>query len=621
MSDDVGLRHFVVNPAGPHRLMDEEGILGNAHSIGDTAGAVVRLATMVGVGVREDNLHATAADTRARAGALQPVVIPAAHHLNGKLVHVMVILTGRLTTIERALPFLMERIAVGIPVFAQALVAAILHGPHGVLVRLVDVQHLTAIFCLVYIQHLTTTDGTSSMRVVLVANLLQLQHVFARDAFVAALIEQDTGIVAVVDDGVAHQLGTLVPARTGHILLGITGRHGLGQSHAVARLYVLLPGGDVHPAHHVTTRLHHQLVAVVAQPGRHGDTHAGPFVAGSLGIAVHHEYTVVEPYLALAKARLAEARPCNDLVDGRTIDHKSRFNSIEIAVAPRPEVQAADGLLGCCHDRSTRCCRHVGSLKRCHLSAVHVLHAYLQGEGTCRSLLVLYLRLCMDRCPMVGDVVVCSIDVGTRCAQVRIQGQGLIQLPRHVQIHVLRNATIVGVKVTVVPLVAAVVLARTVVPAVVATHGQHILALLDKWRQVEATGHHAVLAHAEALTVQVEVCPLTDTLELDEYLRRLRSDVSRKRKALTIPADGIGQVNNVFLECFLPVKGIGKRHRQPVAIVEVSLGSLLKVANFQAPFSIEVQLCSFNGMSRGTQQQHASHKKQDSFHHSLFINL
>ena len=62
----------------------------------------------------------------------------------------------------------------------------------------------------------------------------------------------------------------------------------------------------MHPANQVAARFHHQLVAVVAQPGRNAHAHARPLVGGALRISVHHVGTVVEIELAFAKLGLAE---------------------------------------------------------------------------------------------------------------------------------------------------------------------------------------------------------------------------------------------------------------------------------------------------------------------------
>ena len=101
------------------------------------------------------------------------------------------------------------------------------------------------------------------MWVVLITDGLHLQHVLTTDALVAAFVEENGGIVAVVDDGISHQFRALIPAGTLYVLLGIAGRHRLNESHTVTRLDVLFPRCYMHPAHEVCTRLHHQAVAVV----------------------------------------------------------------------------------------------------------------------------------------------------------------------------------------------------------------------------------------------------------------------------------------------------------------------------------------------------------------------
>ena len=73
------------------------------------------------------------------------------------------------------------------------------------------------------------------------------------DALIAALIKQNAGVVAVIDDGIAHQLYALFPLAPRGIVLGIARRHSLYEAYPVARLHILLPRSDVHPAHKVAT--------------------------------------------------------------------------------------------------------------------------------------------------------------------------------------------------------------------------------------------------------------------------------------------------------------------------------------------------------------------------------
>ena len=56
---------------------------------------------------------------------------------------------------------------------------------------LVDIEHLSAILSLAYIKHLAASDGPSAVEVILVPDLLHLQHVLAADGLVAALVEDD----------------------------------------------------------------------------------------------------------------------------------------------------------------------------------------------------------------------------------------------------------------------------------------------------------------------------------------------------------------------------------------------------------------------------------------------
>ena len=151
-------------------------------------------------------------------------------------------------------------IAPVVPVTAQSLVTAILHGPEGLTATLVDIEHLASILRRLAVEHLAAADGTSAMRVKLIAQGLHVGHVRFGDRFVARLIEYDAWIVAIVDYGVSHQSDALFPLPSFDILLGISGRHRLNQSNAVARLDILTPRRHMHPPDHVAARAHHLAV-------------------------------------------------------------------------------------------------------------------------------------------------------------------------------------------------------------------------------------------------------------------------------------------------------------------------------------------------------------------------
>ena len=180
---------------------------------------------------------------------------------------------------------------------------------------LVDVEHLAAVLGDLAGEHLAAPMARPPCGIVLVAHGLHLGHVRLADALVAALVEEDAGVVAVVDDGVAHDLDALLPAAAVDVALGVAGGHGLHQADAVAGFDVLLRRRDVHPAHQVGVALDHQAVAEVAEPRRHVDADGGPLVGGALGVAVHLDDAVVELDHAVGELRLAEAGAGGDGVD------------------------------------------------------------------------------------------------------------------------------------------------------------------------------------------------------------------------------------------------------------------------------------------------------------------
>ena len=113
--------------------------------------------------------------------------------------------------------------------------------------------------------------------------------------------------------------------------------------------------------------------------------------------------------------------------------------------------------------------------------------------------------------------------------------------------------------------------ARAVLPRVIAADSEHVLTFFDIRRQVEAAGHDAVLGESQVVTVQIEVGPLTHALELDKELTAFGLvDI----EGLTIPADGVGQVDDVFLESLVAVEGIGQRDALPLGVIVVGAEGL-----------------------------------------------
>ena len=230
-----------------------------------------------------------------------------------------------------------------------------------------------------------------------------------------------------------------------------------------------------------------------------------------------------------------------------------------------------------------------GALKQGDLFAIHIKHLGKEGKLTGLTILVAHLRFSMNGGLVTWNVEIGSIDIGTCGAQIAIQRQGLVKLVGNVQEHVLGYAAIVGIKVTVVPLVTTVVLARTVGPAVIATYGNGVAAFLDVRSEIETTGHHAILAKTKMLSVQIKIGALAHTFELNKHF--LVGNI-RQLESFAIPTDGVGQVHNVFLKGLIAIKSIGQGNPCPTCIVEIGPRCLLHIANSQSPTAVEILFCA-----------------------------
>ena len=135
--------------------MDKPRVLGQTHGVDITTGTVVLLATGMGVGVAEDDTRTTNVDALTTTRASQIVVVPALHILNGQTVLVAVVTDGWVATEQWTVALYMVGIRPLVPITADSLVAHILHHKHGFSCRLVDIQHLTTIFCLLRVKHIT----------------------------------------------------------------------------------------------------------------------------------------------------------------------------------------------------------------------------------------------------------------------------------------------------------------------------------------------------------------------------------------------------------------------------------------------------------------------------------
>src|ERR1035437_8006472 len=120
-----------------------------------------------------------------------------------------------------------------IPECACGLITGVLVRPQWIVRRLVDVKHLASILGDMAGEHLPRAYCTTTMWIVLVAHRLHLGNVSFRDPVIPALIKNDAGIVAVIDDGIAHQFNPQFPMTAVGVPLCIAGRHGFDEADSV----------------------------------------------------------------------------------------------------------------------------------------------------------------------------------------------------------------------------------------------------------------------------------------------------------------------------------------------------------------------------------------------------
>ena len=90
------------------------------------------------------------------------------------------------------------------------------------------------------------------------------------------------------------------------------------------------------------------------------------------------------------------------------------------------------------------------------------------------------------------------------------------------------------------------------------------------------------------MSVQIEVSPLSNTFELDEYLT-LYLFLCQK-ELLAIPTNGICQIDDVLSESLIAVEGIGESYPLPIFL---PVSANRNITDMQSPIGIEIEFLSF----------------------------
>jgi hypothetical protein len=125
-----------------------------------------------------------------------------------------------------------------------------------------------------------------------------------------------------------------------------------------------------------------------------------------------------------------------------------------------------------------------------------------------------------------------------------------------VQEDVLIDAAIVGVKVSVAPLVRRVRRVLVIVPGVIDAHRDHVLLRtgLHEFCDVETKSHHAVLVPADEVSVEVELATVTYAFEFEKDFVSVA--ICRECEMFAIPGHACAQVFDIFAERVVLVPGV-----------------------------------------------------------------
>ena len=86
------------------------------------------------------------------------------------------------------------------------------------------------------------------------------------------------------------------------------------------------------------------------------------------------------------------------------------------------------------------------------------------------------------------------------------------------RIDVFIDAAVVGVKISVAPLISRVGRFLVIVPGIIDAHGNHVFSRrrLHEFGDVEAKGHHAVFVAADKFAVEIKLAAVANAFKLEK---------------------------------------------------------------------------------------------------------
>ena len=211
------------------------------------------------------------------------------------------------------------------------------------------------------------------------------------------------------------------------------------------------------------------------------------------------------------------------------------------------------------------------------------------------------------------------IYIDTCRLQIAIKRECLIHFISHMQPHILRQSSIIRIKITVAPLIFHSRRTLGIIPVIIYTGCNHIFARLNIRSQIESESHHSVFMLTDKFSVHIQVNSLACTFKLNKDFTPFCT--FGKPEMLAVPYNGICQVFDIYLKCLILIKSMGKRHFLPIRIIETYSFSTRNITYFQTPVTVKIiffPLICLDTCHKSNQQN--TYNKTPK-HHTLFIKL
>ena len=107
--------------------------------------------------------------------------------------------------------------------------------------------------------------------------------------------------------------------------------------------------------------------------------------------------------------------------------------------------------------------------------------------------------------------------------------------------HILRNPSIIGIKITVTPLILSISGTFLIIPVIINADCHYILLSIFNIRsQIETYSHRTIFMQADIFTIDIKISSLTDAFKFNKNFFVFA--IGRQTEMLTIPHDCIRQL-------------------------------------------------------------------------------